>query len=185
MTTWDQEHGVEIRTRWDRYREVTPEQAAELKPEVLAFISDPTLHVSHLMTRRRDGRELMRPVATFVEDWVVGTITQDVQPKTSHVRNDPVVGYLWLGREDRLQSYGTNWNPRSVWMQGRAELVEDQAEVAAFYERRGEALGMPRTWPPEDVLYLIRVIPEYVRAEGWAGAHAIVYRDFPEVRARN
>ena len=49
---------------------------------------------AYLMTRRKDGREIMRPVSVFVDNWVCETITQDLQPKTTHVRNDAVVGYL-------------------------------------------------------------------------------------------
>ena len=62
---------------------------------------------------------------------------------------------------------------------GRAELVTDQAEVDAFYARRDVAIGRGRNHPPEETLYLIRTEPEYVRAEGWIGQRAIVYKDFP------
>jgi len=178
-TTWDVEHQTEIRAPWDRERGITPEHAEGLRSAVLEFISDPDRHMAYLMTRRRDGREVMRPVATFVENWTVGTMTQDLQPKTEHVRRDPIVGYLWVGRESRPESPSGRWNPNVVWMQGRAELVEDQDEVNAFYARREKARGQGRGHPPEDTLYLIRVHPEYVRAEGWAGQHAIVFRDFP------
>ena len=180
-TTWDTERGVEINSNWDRERGLTGQQSEELKSEILDFISDSSQHMAYLMTRRRDGREVMRPVATFVEDWIVGTITQDIQPKSEHVRRDPIVGYLWVGRENRSDRIRDRWNPPVVWMQGRAELVEDQEEVSAFYERRVRATGGGRGHPPEDTLYLIKVTPEYVRAEGWAGMHAIVYRDFPGV----
>ena len=162
---------------WDRERGLGAEQAESYRDAVHAFISDRSQHMAYLMTRRRDGRPIMRPVGTFVEGWRVGTMTQDIQPKTGHVRRDPVVGYLWVGREGR-SDWGFGWNPRVVWMQGRAELIEDQGEVAAFYERRAAAGGNPRGHPPEETLYVISVTPEYVRAEGWHGSNAIVFRDF-------
>lgn len=182
-TQWDSAHGVDTSSTWETERGVTAEQAESLRPEILRFISDPSRRMAYLMTRRRDGGEIMRPVATFVEDWTVGTLTQDVQPKTNHVRRDPVVGFLWVGRENRADGAGATsaWNPHVVWMRGRAELIEDQQVVSAFIERRRAATGHGRGHSAEDDLYLIRVTPEYVRAEGWAGMHAIVYRDFGAV----
>lgn len=179
MSTYDDREGIEIQTNWDRERGLTSEQAAAFRSAILEFISDADQHMAYLMTRRRDGREIMRPVSTFVEDWVVSTMTQDLQPKTEHVRRDPIVGYLWVGREGREDYVGVNWNPKAVWMQGRAELLEDQSEVDAFYARREKATGSGRMHPAEETLYVIRTTPEYVRAEGWAGMHGIVYRDFP------
>ncbi len=181
MTNYDERAGIEVRSNWDRERGLTAEQAEGFRAEILDFISDADQHMAYLMTRRRDGREIMRPVSTFVENWVVGTMTQDVQPKTEHVRRDPIVGYLWVGRAERDEYIGDRWNPKCVWMQGRAELVTDQSEVDAFYARREKVLGGGRMHPPEETLYLIRTTPEYVRAEGWAGMHGIVYRDFPEI----
>jgi hypothetical protein len=90
---------------------------------------------------------------------------------------DPARGVLL---EDRVEDRFPRWNPPVVWMQGRAELVTDQDEVEAFYARRLEKAGRGRNHPPEDTLYIIRTEPEYVRAEGWIGQRAIIYRDFPE-----
>ena len=95
------------------------------------------------------------------------------------MRRDPVVGYLWVGHEDRVEDRFPRWNPPVVWMQGRAELVTDQDEVEAFYARRLAKAGRGRNHPPEDTLYIIRTEPEYVRAEGWIGQRAIIFRDFP------
>jgi hypothetical protein len=182
-TSWDETHGIDASSTWATEQGVTTEQAESLRPEILEFLADSSRRMAYLMTRRRDGGEIMRPVATFVEDWTVGTLTQDVQPKTGHVRRDPVVGFLWVGRESRADGAGATsaWNPPVVWMRGRAELIEDQRVVSAFVERRAAAIGHSRNHRAEDDLFLIRVTPEYVRAEGWAGMHAIVYRDFPAV----
>ncbi len=162
---------------WDRERGLGTEDAENYRDAVHAFISDRSQCMAYLMTRRRDGRPIMRPVGTFLEGWCVSTMTQDIQPKTEHIRRDPVVGYLWVGKEGR-PDWPQRWNPHVVWMQGRAELIEDQDKVAAFYERRAAAGGSPRGHPPEEELYVIRVTPEYVRAEGWHGSNAIVLRDF-------
>ncbi len=167
-------------TQWDREKGVSRDEAEALREQIHDFISDRSQHMAYLMTRRRDGREVMRPVSTFVENWRVETMTQDVQPKTEHVRRDPVVGYLWVGHEDRVEDRFPRWNPPVVWMQGSAALVTDQDEVEAFYARRLAKAGRGRNHPPGDTLYIIRTEPEYVRAEGWMGQRAIVYRDFPQ-----
>ena len=164
---------------WEREQGATEDQAEEFRDQVHSFISDREQSAAFLMTRRRDGREIMRPVGTSMDGWTVTTVTQDVQPKTSHVRRDPVVGYLWTGREHREDWPGPGFNPKVVWMQGRAELIEDQDRVAAFFDRRREVTGRGRTHAESDTLYLIRVTPQYVRAEGWLGSHALVYRQFP------
>ena len=166
-------------TQYDRERGIPEAEAEALRGAILDFISDPSQHMAYLMTRRKDGREVMRPVSTFVENWRVGTMTQDVQPKTKHVRRDPIVGYLWVGQENRKEDRLQRWNPPVVWMQGRAELITDEAEVNAFYARRAAATGKGRSHPPEETLYVIRTEPEYVRAEGWIGQRAIVYKNFP------
>ncbi len=177
-STYDEQQGIEIQAPWDRERGLTPEQAAAFRDDILDFISDPSQHMAYLMTRRKDGREIMRPVSSFVQNWVVETMTQDLQPKTKHVQRDPIVGYLWVGHEAREEYPGNRWNPKVVWMQGRAELITDQSVVDDFYARREKATGAGRMHPEGETLYLIRTTPEYVRAEGWAGMHGIVYRDF-------
>ncbi len=178
-TSYDEQQGIEIASNWDRERGLTAEQAEAFRDRIHEFIADRDRRMTYLMTRRRDGREIMRPVDAFVENWVVQTMTQDLQPKTQHVRRDPIVGYLWVGKEERAENVSGRWNPPVVWLQGRAELVTDQGEVDAFYARREAATGIGRMHPADETLYLIRTTPEYVRAEGWAGMHGIVYRDFP------
>src|SRR5690606_16514579 len=134
---------------WARERGVTPDEAQALRDAVLAFLSEPSQHMAYLMTRRKDGREIMRPASAVVEDWVVSTITQDIQPKTAHVQRDPTVGYLFVGKEGRPDWAGRRWNPKVVWLQGVAELVTDQDEVQAFFEHRERTIGSGRSHPPE------------------------------------
>lgn len=158
-------------------REVSAEEAERHREEIRAFISDWDRVAVYLMTLRRDGRPLMRPVSAFVEGWTIQTVTQDVHLKTRQVRRNPIVAYLFTGLEARERGN----DPVSVYVQGVAELVEDQAEVEAFYERRAAATGRPRGHPGDNyVPSVIRTTTQYLRAEGFSGRrHPVIYRDFP------
>ena len=168
---------------YDSEREVPGADADALRDEIHAFIANWSQNRAFLMTRRRDGREIMRPVGSFLEGWTANTITQDLHLKTTHVRRDPVVGYLWV--EVDGERYGRLQFPRNVWMQGVAELIEDPDEVAAFLERRQAATGRGDAHP-HDQSYrriLIRTRPQYVRAEGFYPGEpmrAVILREFPE-----
>ncbi len=160
---------------WDKERGISQEQSDTYKQEIHDFISNKDICMAYLMTRRKDGREIMRPVSTITDNWVVHTMTQDIQPKTTHIKNDPVVGYLWVGKDSRD---GHRWNPKVVWMQGKAELITDQSGVDEFYKMREEKWGIGRGHPAEDTLFLVKTTPQYVRAEGWHGQNAIIYKEF-------
>jgi len=168
---------------YDSEREVPGADADALREEIRAFIANWSQNRAFLMTRRRDGREIMRPVGSFLEGWTANTITQDLHLKTAHVRRDPIVGYLWV--EVDGERYGRLQFPRNVWMQGAAELVEDPGEVAAFFERRAAATGRADAHPADQSYrrILIRTRPQYVRAEGFYPGEpmrAVILRDFPE-----
>ena len=168
-------------TNWDKEKGISPDTAGQYKQTIHDFISDRTKCMAYFMSRRKDGREIMRPVSTIVDNWIVHTMTQDVQPKTKHVQNDPIVGYLWVGHETRdegIYSYPDKWNPKVVWMQGTVNLIKDQTEVNLFYKMREKKYGRGRAHPPDETLYLMKTTPQYVRAEGWHDRHAIVYKDF-------
>jgi len=160
---------------WNKEKGLSQEQSDSYKKEILGFISDKEQCMAYFMTRRKDGKEIMRPVSTIIKDWTVHTMTQDIQPKTLHVKNDPIVGYLWVGKETRDDH---RWNPKVVWMQGLAELITDQIEIDNFYKMREEQWGIGRSHPSDDILFLIKTRPEYVRAEGWHGQNAIIYKKF-------
>ncbi|GIW05556.1 MAG: hypothetical protein KatS3mg060_0361 [Dehalococcoidia bacterium] len=156
--------------------EATPEEAERVREDVKAFIqgrSGPMF--AFLTTLRKDGRPHTRPVATFVEGWTVGTISQDLHLKNQHIRNNPIVGYLWV---DQCPAAGVR--PRSVWMQGVCEIVEDEAAIADFYRRREAATGKPDSHADEDwKRLLLRTTPQLVRAEGFLGQlKPALYRDF-------
>ena len=162
---------------YEAEREVSAEEAERHREEVRAFISDWDRVAVYLMTLRRDGRPLMRPVSAFVEGWTIQTVTQDVHLKTKQVRRNPIVAYLFTGLEARERGN----DPVSVYVQGVARLVEDAAEVEAFYERRAAATGRPRGHPGDSYTpSVIRTTPQYLRAEGFSGRrHPVIYRDFP------
>jgi len=160
---------------WAKEQGLSPEQALSYKNEIHAFITNKDICMAYLMTRRKDGREIMRPVSTIVDNWIIHTMTQDIQPKTTHIKNDPIVGYLWVGKETRDDH---RWNPKVVWMQGTAELIKDQSQVDDFYAMREKKYGIGRSHSSEDTLFLVKTSPAYVRAEGWHGQNAIIYKDF-------
>ena len=161
--------------QWAKEQGLSPEKALEYKQEIHDFITNKEMCMSYMMTRRKDGREIMRPVSTIIDNWVVHTMTQDIQPKTAHIKNDPIVGYLWVGKETRDDN---RWNPKVVWLQGNAELVEDQSQVDEFYAMRESKYGIGRSHSSVDTLFLVKTKPEYVRAEGWHGQNAIIFKDF-------
>ncbi|MFN8534534.1 MAG: pyridoxamine 5'-phosphate oxidase family protein [Dehalococcoidia bacterium] len=157
-------------------REVSPELAEQARGEIKAWIADASPHTSKfLITLRKDGRPHARPVSAFVEGWTIGTISQGEHLKNQHVRNNPVVGYLWV---EKNPAAGT-WS-KSVWVQGVAEVVEDEAEVQAFFDRREARTGMGNNHPDENwTKLLFRVTPTILRAEGFLGPNRpVLLRDF-------
>ena len=71
--------------QWVKEQGLSPEKALEYKQEIHDFISNKELCMAYMMTRRKDGREIMRPVSTIIDNWVVHTMTQDIQPKPTHI----------------------------------------------------------------------------------------------------
>lgn len=168
--------GAEV---YEREREVPPEAAAEHADAIQRFIADASARCAYLVTLRRDGRPVSRPVAAFVDGWRIHTITQAVHVKTGHVRRRPTAGYLFVGLEP-YQTTSPAPHLRNVWVEGRADLIEDRAALDAFYERRRQVTGRgdphadDEGWRP----LLISVTPRYLRAEGFAeGLHPVVLRE--------
>lgn len=162
---------------YEAEREVSTEEGERHREAIRAFISDWDNVAVYLLTIRRDGRPLMRPVSAFVEGWTIQTVTQNVHLKTRQVRRNPIVAYLFTGLEARERGN----DPVSAYVQGVAQLIEDPTEVEAFFERRAAATGRPRghlgdSYTPS----VIRTTPQYLRAEGFTGRrHPVIYRDFP------
>ena len=166
--------------QYDTEREVSREDAEKHREEIRLFMADREDVAKYLITLRKDGRPLARPVGAFLEGWTIYTVTEDIHPKTLQIRRNPVVAYIFSGMSGRERRN----DPVSVFVQGRADLIEDQDEVADVFRRREAATGTGRGHPPEDRLFVIRTVPEYVRAEGFTGRrHPVVYRDFPAVPA--
>jgi hypothetical protein len=163
---------------YDSEKEIAAAEALRWAPEVHAFIAAYQQTPCYFMTIRKNGRPVMRQVSAFVEGWTVGTITQDLHVKTSHVRSNPRVGYLWV---DNTNARGLAWAPRNVWVEGNAELIEDPDEVGAFFARRVAAHNHGDAHPADDGYkrILIRTTPDYVRAEGFAEAsRPVIFRSF-------
>ena len=170
-------------TKWHGEVELPAERSEALRGEIHAFISgERGATACFLTTLRRDGRPLARPVGAMVTGWSVETVTQDIQHKTAHVRANPVVSYLWVAAESR-PGFGVH-APRSVFLEGRALLLEDPAAVEDFFSRRvargGRPEGTAHRGDPDYRRFLIRTRPVYVRAEGFAElSRPAVLRDFP------
>jgi general stress protein 26 len=157
-------------------REASPEEAERVRDEIKAWIQHMALHTAKfLITLRKDGRPHCRPVSAFVEGWTVGTISQGEHLKNQHIRNNPVVGYLWV----ELCPEPGRWL-RSVWMQGVCQIIDDPEEVQAFFKRREAVAGVGDNHPNEDwVRLLLRTTPQLVRAEGFLGPNKpVLIRDF-------
>ncbi|MCY4640359.1 MAG: pyridoxamine 5'-phosphate oxidase family protein [Chloroflexi bacterium] len=169
--------------KWHGEIELPRERSEALRGEIHAFICGESGEVAcFLTTLRRDGRPLTRPVNAMVTAWSVETVTQDIQYKTQHVRANAVVSYLWVSAESR-PGFGVH-APRSVFLEGRARLVEDPASVDDFFARRvargGRPEGSAHRGDPGYRRFLIRTRPVYLRAEGFAElSRPAVLRDFP------
>ncbi|MDA0256954.1 MAG: hypothetical protein O3C25_04335 [Chloroflexi bacterium] len=170
-----------IGRKYDTERAVSEEQAEGLRAEILAFMADGDNVAKYLLTYRRDGRARMRPVGAYMDGWHIQNLTQDVHLKTGHVRRDPRVGYLFSGMSGRDRGN----DPVSVFVEGVAELIEDQDVVMSFLRWRAGKQGLDPGYPHGDfVPLLIRTTPLYLRAEGFSGRrHPVVYTTFPGVEA--
>ncbi|MCS7003452.1 MAG: pyridoxamine 5'-phosphate oxidase family protein, partial [Dehalococcoidia bacterium] len=98
---------------------VAPEEAEGARSAILAFIQRRFPEVACFMTTlRKDGRPVIRQVSAFVEatetSWTISTVSQSTHLKNVHVRNNPIVTYLWI--EPRPTEYRMFPN---VWAQGR------------------------------------------------------------------
>jgi hypothetical protein len=157
-------------------REATPEQAEQARAAIKEWIKHSSPHTAKfLITLRKDGRPHCRPVSAFVEGWTVGTISQGEHLKNQHIRNNPVVAYLWVEK-----CPAENQWLKSVWMQGRCEIIDDEDEVRAFFARREAATGVGDNHPNEQwVRLLLRTTPQLLRAEGFLGPNKpVILRDF-------
>ena len=133
---------------WDGEKAVDAESGEKLRDEIHAFISKyHSSTLSFLMTTRKNGMPVMRPVSTFVEGWTIQTISQHHQVKVQHVRNNPTVGYLFIDAEG--PPYMPLGYTKNVWVAGRAEVIDDQDEVADFFRRRDAATGQADAHPDD------------------------------------
>lgn len=152
--------------------------AERIKPDVLRFIrGEDGPIMGYLITLRKDGRPTGRPVSTFIEGWKIGTISQYEHLKNRHIENNPEVAYLFTELNPKVGS-----RPRSVFVQGKCDIIKDADTINAFFERRKAVKGMGDAHPDEDwTRLLLLTSPTYVRAEGFLQRlKPAVYREFAE-----
>ncbi len=168
---------------WDREKRIDAEAGEKYRKAIHDFIS--RYHqgtLSFLMTTRKHGLPMMRPVSAFVEGWTIQTISQHHHVKLTHVRTHPIVGYLFTDAEG--EPYNDLGYTKNVWIAGRCEIVEEPDEIQAFFQRRLAATGIGDAHP-HDQSYrrvLMKTTPEYLRAEGFAEhQRPVIYNSFPPI----
>ena len=168
---------------WNREKRIDAETGEKYRQAIHDFISQ--YHkdtLSFLMTTRKNGLPMMRPVSVFVEGWMIQTISQHHHVKLVHIRNHPIVGYLFTEAEG--EPYNDLGYTKNVWISGRCEIVEEPDEIQAFFQRRAAATGIGDAHP-HDQSYrrvLMKTTPEYLRAEGFAEhQRPVVYNTFPTI----
>lgn len=166
---------------WDREKRIDSEAGETYRKSIHEFISQ--YHkgtLSFLMTTRTNGLSVMRPVSTFVEGWTIQTISQHHHLKLTHVRRNPIVGYLFTDAEG--EPYNALGYTKNVWISGHCEIVENPDDIQAFFQRRAAATGQGDAHP-HDQSYrrvLMKTTPEYLRAEGFAEhQRPVIYKTFP------
>ena len=157
--------------KWHGEIALSEAESEALRDELHAFVSgERGATACFLTTVRRDGRPLTRPVNAMLTGWTVEAVTQDIQLKTRHVRSNPTVAYLRVSAESR-RGLGA-FAPRSVFLQGHAQLVEETAAVDDFFRRRvprgGRPEGTAHAGEADYRRFLIRTRPGCLRAEGFA-----------------
>ncbi len=166
---------------WDREKRVDAGAGELYRKAIHDFIAQ--YHqgtLSFLMTTRQNGLPMMRPVSTFVEGWTIQTISQHHHLKLTHVRNNPIVGYLFTDAAG--EPYNALGYTKNVWISGRCEISEDPDAIHAFFQRRAAATRIGDAHP-HDQSYrrvLMKTTPEYLRAEGFAEQmRPVIYTTFP------
>lgn len=168
---------------WDREKRIDAEEGEKYRKTIHDFISQ--YHkgtLSFLMTTRKNGLSMMRPVSVFVEGWTIQTISQHHHVKLAHVRNNPIVGYLFTDAAG--EPYNDLGYTKNVWISGCCEIVEDPDAIQTFFQRRSAATGIGDAHPhdPSYRRVLMKTTPEYLRAEGFAEhQRPVIYKTFPPV----
>tara|TARA_B110000196_G_C21083318_1_gene633639 strand:+ start:762 stop:1271 length:510 start_codon:yes stop_codon:yes gene_type:complete len=165
---------------WDKEKQIDSDDAEQFRSEILDFISKyHSSTLSYLLTIRKNGQPVMRPVSTFVEDWSIYTISQHHQIKVQHVKNNPNVGYLFT--DNGGPAYMPLGYTKNVWVSGLCTISNDQDEISDFFKRRESATGQGDAHPHDDsyTRILFKTKLNYLRAEGFAEhARPIVYKSF-------
>jgi general stress protein 26 len=165
---------------WDKEKQIDPKDSESYREAIYEFISKyHSTTLSFMMTMRKNGQSIMRPVSTFVENWQIFTISQHHQLKVNHVKNNPNVGYMFI--DNGGPAYMSLGYTKNVWIAGTCEVSYDQDEIADFFVRREKATGQGDAHPHDNsyTRVLFKTMPQYLRAEGFAEhARPVVYKSF-------
>ena len=100
---------------WDKEKQIDPNQSESYRSEIYDFISQyHSTTLSFMMTMRKNGQSIMRPVSTFIENWQIFTISQHHQLKVNHVKNNPNVGYMFI--DNGGPAYMSLGYTKNVWV---------------------------------------------------------------------
>ena len=162
--------------KYDAEKEANASEAQKNLDAIHSFMSDWDDVAKYLLTYRKNGQPRMRPVNAYMNGWYIQSVTQNIHLKTAHIRNNDNVAYLFSGMSPRERGN----DPINVFIEGSAELIEDQEQVFAFLDWRESITNTGLNTPGDDyVPYVIQVRPRYIRVEGFSGRRRpVIFRDF-------
>ncbi|PZC40116.1 MAG: hypothetical protein DK305_001103 [Chloroflexi bacterium] len=165
--------------KYDAEKEATQNELASNIENIHAFMSNWNDVAKYLLTYRKNGQSRMRPVNAYMNGWHIQSVTQDLHIKTTHIKNNQNVAYLFSGMQPRERGN----DPVNVFIEGTAELIEDQFEVDKFLKWREDKTHTGLNTPGDDYTpFVIQVKPRYIRVEGFSGRrHPIIIRDFSKL----
>ncbi|MAX11103.1 MAG: hypothetical protein CL710_01970 [Chloroflexi bacterium] len=162
--------------KYDAEKEANASEAKKNLDAIHTFMTDWDDVAKYLLTYRKNGQPRMRPVNAYMNGWYIQSVTQNIHLKTAHIKNNDNVAYLFSGMSPRERGN----DPINVFIEGTAELIEDQEQVFEFLEWRESITNTGLNTPGDDyVPYVIQVRPRYIRVEGFSGRrHPVIFRDF-------
>ena len=165
--------------KYDAEKEANVSEAEKNINDIHTFMSDWDNVAKYLLTYRKNGQSRMRPVNAYMNGWYVQSVTQHLHLKTTHIKNNNNVAYLFSGMSPRERGN----DPVNVFIEGTAELIEDQEQVFQFLDWRESVTQTGLNTPGDDYTpFVIQVRPRYIRVEGFSGRrHPVIFRDFSKL----
>ena len=152
--------------KYDAEKEANASEAIKNINAIHSFMTDWDNVAKYLLTYRKNGQPRMRPVNAYMNGWYVQSVTQDLHLKTTHIRNNENVAYLFSGMTPRERGN----DPVNIFIEGTAELIEDQEQVFQFLDWRESVTKTGLNTPGDDYTpFVIQVRPRYIRVEGFSG----------------